>query len=114
MQAGQNLTSGLRILNMGNTTWSAADGFTLAVISDPQGILGVSELKIADGVSVAPWEIYIFSAVLQAPSTPGPCAIKLQMVQNPGQWFGPELDFSIDVVAATPTPNAARDWELYE
>ncbi len=113
MSANQGMTVGIWVWNTGNTTWDATVPYSLQVTNDPCGMIGGGPLNIVSGLSVTPWDIYIFSAVLQAPALPGSCDLGFQMQKN-GVPFGAPLAVSVKVVAATPTPNAARDWEFYE
>ncbi len=113
MTTNQNLTTGIQVWNTGNTTWDSVVPYSLQVTTDTCGMIGAGQLDIISGASVAPFDTYIFSAVLQAPSAPGNCDLQFQM-QNNGTPFGTPLAASVNVVTHTPTPNSARNWEIYE
>ncbi len=113
MTTNQNLTTGIWVWNTGNTTWDSIVPYSLKVTTDSCGMIGAGQLDIVSGASVAPFDTYIFSAVLQAPAVPGNCDLQFQ-IQNNGTSFGTPLAVSVNIVTHTPTPNTARNWEIYE
>ncbi len=109
----QNYTVGIYMLNTGNTTWDPQVLYSLKKTTDPCNLVGPAESGIVSGATVVPWDFYVFSAVLQAPSTPQSCALEFQMT-NAGSSFGATVSIGVQIVTHTPTPNLARDWTIYE
>ncbi len=114
MTTGQNFTVGLRVLNTGNTTWSAGVPDRLAVTTDSCSMFTPNRMNIVGSDTVAPGQVYIFSGVIQAPGAPGPCSLQFQMVEGFSTFFGQTLSVPVSIVTPTPTSNAARNWNLYE
>ncbi len=122
LSANQGMTVGIYANNNGNTTWtpspttlSLQTDYALRITTDTCNLFGgVGQLNLVSGSRVTPGNTYVFSGVIQAPSVPSAgCKVGMEMIQY-GVPFGSPLNLNVDVVAATPTPNAARDWEIYE
>lgn len=111
----QGMTVGLYVRNDGNAAWALSTAHALRITTDTCNLFGgVGQLNILAGQAVNAGQTYIFSGVMQAPSAPSAgCSLGFQMIQN-NVPFGSPLNLTVDVVAATPTPNAARNWEIYE
>jgi hypothetical protein len=90
----------ITLTNTGNTTWSAADGFALAVTSDSCALSNVSQFAMDPGASIAPGSNYTFSVSLRGAATAGSCSISLRMIQATRGGFGDSIVASVAVVTA--------------
>jgi hypothetical protein len=127
---GQSVLAGFTFHNTSDLTWSAAQGYALAVTDDPAGLLpDQSTFVISSPFAVIPpGQRYQFIGRIEAPSTPGQYAFKLRMTElpaaspgatlgplsasglPPGVPFGDEPTFTVEVIEPT---NFAPDWEIY-
>ncbi len=109
----QSFTVGIYMQNIGTSTWDQSGLYWLKMTTDDCPLFSVGQLDMAAGSTAVPGGSYIFSQAMQAPSSPGTCNLQFQMQQN-GVPFGWPLQVSVTVVTPGPTPNAARNWEIYE
>jgi hypothetical protein len=127
---GQSILAGFTFHNTSDLTWSAPQGYALAVTDDPNSLLPDGNvLEISQPFAVIPpGQRHQFIGRIEAPSTPGQYAFKLRMTElpaaspgatlgplsasglPPGVPFGDEPTFTVEVIEPT---NFAPDWEIY-
>lgn len=110
MTPGQFLNVVVTMRNTGNTTWTAADGFSLQVLADDCAMLPGSSIQLFPADSVPPFSNFDFLTTLTAPPTPGTCSVQFRMAQNAAPFGGIVVK---SVIIASP-PNVVKDWKLYE
>jgi len=89
----------ITLLNTGNTVWSAAGGYALAVDNDGCTMTLVNSIPLDDSAAVNPGESYTFSFLLNAPATFGfACPLEFQMIQQGVGAFGPPIDAAPEVI----------------
>jgi hypothetical protein len=99
----------ITIKNTGNTAWTAAAGYSLAVITDACGLAPGTRLGIDAAVTVEPNQSYAFTTLLTGPAATGTCAIEFRMVLEFVTFFGETLTLNPEIVPplndATPVSN---------
>jgi hypothetical protein len=110
LNTGLVVNVGITLANIGNTTWTAAGGFELFVVSDVCGLIAGAAIPLGPAESIPPNTNWNLITSLQAPGTPGDCILELQMRQN-GAAFGPVLSRTVTITLPT---NQVRDWIAYE
>jgi len=119
MGTGHDVPVRVVMMNVGNTTWSAAEGYALGVVSDTCDMINGGRIGILNGETVEPGESYTFEVMLDVPVAPGACGLEFQMVRDvevgpvvgesksdPARavtepiFFGPVLSVNPNVVAA--------------
>ncbi len=113
LTTNQNFTAGIYMRNNGYSVWTSQAFYSLRKTTDTCNLVVPAQLDLVPGSSVAPGDTYIFSATLQAPSSPQTCSLGFQMARD-SLGFGPTVNFSVNIVLPTPTPNLARNWFVYE
>jgi len=91
MVAGQPYEVEVQVKNMGSTTWSSAGQQPWRLGSQaPRDNTrwGMGRVPIADGIEVAPKQIYTFRFTVTAPTKAGTYDMQWQMVQDGKEWFG--------------------------
>lgn len=113
MEPGQELLIGIQMRDTSPLTWSAAQGYRLAALDDPDGLLqGASRVDLPDANEVIPvGGAAQFIALARAPAQPGSYSAHLRMVEEGVEFFGETATLAISVV---PPRNGAGDWALYE
>ncbi len=85
--------------NTGNTTWSAADGFTLSFVTDDCALSLDPEISLPPGASILPGQSAVFTATLIGPSSaPQTCQLDFQM--SHGAPFGAMGQATVNAVTA--------------
>lgn len=110
MVPGQVLNVVVTMRNTGNTTWTSAGGYALAVAQDDCGMLSSAQIDLSPADLILPATNFDFLITLTAPATPGTCHLQFRMAQT-GLQFGPTV--SKNVTIAVPA-NAVSDWTDYE
>ena len=95
---GQSFTGTVTVTNTGSETWTAASNVRLRI----SGSNYDTRSYLPSGTSVAPGQSYTFSANLTAPATAGTWPLTVQMIKEGVMLFGPTMQISINVTAATP------------
>ena len=115
MTPGQSVPAALELRNLGISPWSGDVAFKLAVIDGAEHLLeaGASRVNIPEGTVVRRGETYTFHLPLRASDLaphPGPVTLKLQMVQEWKEFFGPVIERTIQITEGS----AAANWLLLE
>ena len=113
MTVNQQLEITITVRNTRSSPWASDEDYKLALLDDPCGLwdLSLPRVNIPAGVVVPASETFTFTIPLRAPSNPGACTIKVQMIQEFVELFGPTLEVPITII---PVPTAAaRNWERY-
>lgn len=86
-------------INYTNVDWQASSAH-MAVVSDPAGLLPVSRVDLAPGVTVGYIRQYCFTTLLTAPAAPGNYTLEVQMALSTGTLVGLKNTLSIQVEPA--------------
>lgn len=110
---GATIIIGVEMNNISQLSWTSAQGYSLAVTSDPSALFqGATRLPMpGPGAVVAPGFFGLFIGTIQAPGAPGVYAAQVRMIQENVAFFGETATLTLNVL--TP-PNAASGWEIYE
>lgn len=93
--AGQNYACAVTMRNLGDITWTAAAFYRLGrVIGDE--VPG----RVDVPANIAPGQDATFPVTYSAPAAPGRRRVSLAMLQENVTWFGPILEWEVEVVAA--------------
>lgn len=87
--------------NTGNTTWTAADKYSLVRVSG-NAMGGPAKISLGSSDKIAPQQQKKFAADFVAPDSPGTFKSTWQMDQN-GKKFGPVLTLQLTTKARPPT-----------
>ncbi len=93
--SGQSYPCVIKMKNMGDITWpaAAANKYYIGQILGE----GFSDWVEIPG-DIAPGDNASFSLVYQSPDSPGRYKVRLSMIQNNVTWFGPVLDWEVEVI----------------
>jgi hypothetical protein len=108
LPAGRTFPVTFTVQNAGDTTWTAVEGYSLAVTSDGAGILASDRIELPAEASISPAGSVLFSTSLDVPDFPAAengdgglpdPVLVLRMTQDGGQGlFGPTLSISAELV----------------
>jgi len=96
----------ITLKNTGNTAWTQADLFALAVVEDPCNLVSPILLELEPDATIQPGEEYTFTASTHAPASAGTCSVSFQMEQE-GILFGEIFGTTVEVVDALNDATAA-------
>jgi len=89
----------LTLRNTGNTVWTQAANYALAVTNDSCNLITPDVLMLDPSASVQPGQEYTFRTTLNAPPPPMTCMLTFQMDQG-GTRFGAVYNTSVQVIGA--------------
>jgi len=100
MVAGRTYAVAYRFRNGGNTTWSAATGYSLGAWNPAStSTWGITRVQVRDQVPGGIGALFEFNVV--APSVPGTYNMQWRMVEEGIEWFG-EPSANVQVVVTGP------------
>ncbi len=100
MLPGQTAPGSVTMKDTSAVSWSNAQGYALAILSDPAQLFGgATSILFASDVDVAVVGSgkYAFTGNMTAPVTPGTYNVQFQMVQNGSSFFGPIVSANVTV-----------------
>jgi len=101
LHSGSEYAASFTIQNRGDTTWNADSGYRLRVVEDACGFFGgVRNLDLPRDASVEPGRRFTFTRSLHAPDEESRCIVRLQMVEELDNFFGPEIERKISVTGS--------------
>lgn len=102
LPCGQRVVARVTMQNLGNTPWTAAEGYKLGAVDDSDPF-SPGRYELPAGVSVAPGQSYEFQVALQAPSSSTSGTTDWRMVREFVNWFGETTSRPVSISCGPPT-----------